>query len=339
MSEAAPAGNTSRPKGSFRRRKPSGKGPRAAKPTEEGASPATPTETEAAPKRERPETVPVPEELLGSTQTGTVVVTVRNRKFHFGFISLATCDKAEDVTVPRIYYNPSCIGETDLHLYRGYEVTFEVSKDENGRFCAKNIALTENGKKIKETRDAESEERRKVRAEERAVAAAAAAAKKEAAAAAKKEREAAAAAAKKEKEAASPKEGEEGAAKKKRRNRKKSAKKPAAEGDAAAAPAPAAATTEKKPPRERRSATFEITVEGDASKTGSVTFPISQSIGRLKSIATKAVEAPTDLSVYLITAEHPTGVFLTRAVLNGVTESGKLLLAPKREADNLENQK
>jgi len=335
MSEAAPAtnGKSSRPssngKGSYRRRRSSGKGPRAEKPTtEETSKPSTP-EGEAAPKRERPETVPVPEDLVGTTQTGTVVVTVRNRKFHFGFISLGLGEKAQDPTTPRIYFNPSFISEKGLNLYHGYEVTFEVGKDESDRMVAKNIALTENGMKIKEVRDAEAQARRAARSEERAAAAAiAAATKKET----KKEKDTAVAA------TTATEEKKDGEGKKKKRSRKRKPKKPVAEGEAAAittTTTPAAAPTEKKP---RRTATFDISVEGDDSKKGTLSFTIDSSIGRLKSLAAKAVDASMDLSVYLITDEHPNGVFCTRAVLNNVGETGKLLLAPKREADNLESK-
>jgi hypothetical protein len=309
MSETAPATNESRPssngKGSQRRRRNSGKSPRTDKPkTEETSSPSTP-EGEAVAKRERPETVPVPEALLGTTQTGTVVVTIRNRKFHFGFISLGLGEKAQDPTTPRIYFNPSCIGEKGLNLYHGYEVTFEVGKDEADRMSAKNITLTESGKKIKEVRDAEAQVRRAARAEERAAsAAAAAAAKKES----KKEKESAAPAATEEK-----KDGDG----KKKKNRKRKARKPAAEGEAVA---------------------FDVSVEGDESKTGSVSVAPDSSIGRLKSLAAKAVDAPMDLSVYLVTDEHPNGVFLTRSVLSTVTGTGRILLAPKREADNVESK-
>lgn len=312
----ATAEKSSRPssgKGSYRRRRPVSKGPRADKPTtEETAKPSTP-EGEETPKRERPEVTPVPEELVGTTQTGTVVITIRNRKYNFGFISLALGEKSEDTSIPRIYYNPSHIAEKGLNLYRGYEVTFEVSKDETGRTIAKNITLTENGAAIKATRDAEAEEKRKVRAAERAAAPVKAA------------------------PAATPATTEGEGEKKDGEGKKKKRAKKAVKKDAApAASTEAAPAGEKKERPARRTATFEIVVEGDEAKTGTLNFAINQSIGRLKALATKAVEAPADLSVYLVTPENPAGVFLTRAVLNTVTESGKLLLAAKREADNLE---
>lgn len=296
MSQPETTGKSSRPssngKGSYRRRRPtSSKGPRAPKPKSD-ATESKPAAAEPAEKKERPETVPVPENLFGTQQTGTVVITIRNRKFNFGFISLAKGEKAEDLTVPRVYYNPSLVKEKGLYLYRGYEVTFTVEKDENGRTIAKDIELTEEGKTIKTQRDAEAALKREARAAERAAEAA--------------------------KEAEKPK---------KKEAPKKAEKK-------AAAPA---GDKPARAPREKRTANFEVTVEGDASKTGTVTdFVITQSIGRLKSLAAKAVDASMELSVYLVNDENPTGVFLTRAVLNTVGESGKLLLAPKREADNLE---
>mmetsp|Transcript_42317 Transcript_42317/g.30989 ORF Transcript_42317/g.30989 Transcript_42317/m.30989 type:complete len:323 (-) Transcript_42317:185-1153(-) len=318
----APAGKTSRPssngKGSFRRRKPSGKGPRAPKEkTEEkiaGPAETADGETAGAPKRERVEITPVPESLQGTNQTGTVVITIRNRKLNFGFISLAVGEKSQDPAVPRIYYNPSYISEKGLYLYRGYEVSFVVGKDEAGRTVAKDIALTENGKTIKITRDAEAEERRKTRSASAPAAAAPAPAK------------------------ASAEEGNTEPKKRRNKNRKAAA---TAEGGEVKekkerAPRPPRAEGEARPPRDRRTAEFDIKVEGDSSKTGTVTFQINQSIGRLKSIASKAVDASMDLSVYLVTPENPSGVFLTRAGLNSVGERGSLLLAPKRAGDNLE---
>jgi hypothetical protein len=81
---------------------------------------------------------------------------------------------------------------------------------------------------------------------------------------------------------------------------------------------------------------FTIKEEG-TDKSGSLDFLINSSIGRLKSMAAKAIGSSLDYSVYLITEDAPEGKFVTRALLNEVGDSATILLAPKREADNRED--
>jgi len=62
-----------------------------------------------------------------------------------------------------------------------------------------------------------------------------------------------------------------------------------------------------------------------------IEFTFGESIGKLKSIAAKELEAPIEYSVYHVTAEQPAGVFLTKAILNKLKDNDIILLAPKRE--------
>lgn len=304
MSEAAGKSNET---GSRRRRS----GPRGPRSGDAAAEPRDAATGEEVPKRERVPIVPFPTAQVGTRRIGTVAVTVRNSRFNFGFISSGIDDAAEDVTLPRIYYNRSCISEEGLTIYRGYEVEFTVGIDEEGRQTAQDIKLTARGASIKVERDA-------------------------AAAARKAERKA-------EQEAARPAatagalEGEGAAKRRKKRNPRK--KRPAAEGAEGAAPREARPPREPREPREprgeRKVVKFNVVVDGEGKKA-EIDFPLYLAIGRLKSIAAKAADAPIEHSVYLITADAPRGVFLTRAVLNTCEDGATILLTPKRPEDTIE---
>lgn len=80
---------------------------------------------------------------------------IRRGKYNFGFIALGTGPSAlEDEKLPRVYFNPSHLGDTSLYLRRGYEVEFTVALDEENRTVAHDIVLTEAGHRIKAEKDA-----------------------------------------------------------------------------------------------------------------------------------------------------------------------------------------
>lgn len=161
----------SRPRGgSDRRRRPQGgRKPRAPRQKKEETTPKVEA-TEAAPsaekpKRERAPLVPVPDNLVGKTSVGMVETVIRRGKYNFGFITLGT-DAATEST-PRVYFNPSHLGENGLILRRGYTVEFTVELDEEKRSVAKDIKLTAEGAKAKEEREAEIAKKRAERQQEK----------------------------------------------------------------------------------------------------------------------------------------------------------------------------
>lgn len=154
--------NRSRPasgRGSLRKRRPpSGtrgpRGPRTTKSAEDNQKGgAENPSSSTVQKKERPPSYSWPAENLGKELTGTVVSVIRRGKYNFGFISLSTGDDFHDEKYPRIYFNPSHVGETGLYLRTGYQVRFTATNDEEGRSVATSITLTEAGSKIKEERE------------------------------------------------------------------------------------------------------------------------------------------------------------------------------------------
>jgi hypothetical protein len=294
MSEVA--GNSNE-KGS-RRRRPRGPRPAGDAPA---AAPRDAATGEEAPKRERVPIVPFPASQVGTRRIGTVAVTIRNSRFHFGFISSGIDEAAEDATLPRIYYNRSCISEEGLTIYRGYEVEFTVGTDEGGRQIAQDVKLTARGAAIKVERDAAAAARKAERKAEQAAAAPPAT------------------------HGALEPEGGAKRRKKKRAPRRRTT----TEGAEGAAP-----REPREPRADRKVVKFNVVVDGEGKKA-EVDFPIYLAIGRLKSIAAKAAGAPLDHSVYLITPEAPRGVFLTRAVLNTCEDGATILLTAKRPEDTI----
>lgn len=114
---------------------------------------------------EKKKIVPVPADMIGKTATGTVTTVIKNRKYHFGFISLATDEKADDPNTPAIYYNPSGLKDK-VYLRKGYVVRFTCANGEDGRAVAQDITL------VKPTLE-EIEEQKAARAAEKAAQSAA----------------------------------------------------------------------------------------------------------------------------------------------------------------------
>lgn len=255
-----------KPRRQYRKRRPQNKRAQPATKDAEGAPKVADAAEANVVKRERPDMVPVPQELVGKAAEGTVVSVIRKGKYNFGFISLSTGDDFDDNKYPRIYFNPSYLADSSLYLRRGYVVKFNVSNDEEGRSVAKDIDLTEAGKKIKTEREAIIAQKRSERQQQQ------------------------------------PKE--------------------------------AAVTRRRREPRRQREykkITLKVLKAGsDIEK--SIEFALNQSIGKLKSIATKELEAPIEYSVFHVTSENPEGVFLTKSILNKLTDNDIIRLAPKPEA-------
>lgn len=95
--------------------------------------------------------VPLPLELVGKTNKGIVsYFNMRGpSKFGFIYISDSLPGKGEAETLPRVYFKlddyHNYTPDTKYYPRRGYEVQFEISKDETDRFYAVNIRLTDSG--------------------------------------------------------------------------------------------------------------------------------------------------------------------------------------------------
>lgn len=81
---------------------------------------------------------------------------------------------------------------------------------------------------------------------------------------------------------------------------------------------------------EGRTVTLKVKVEGGNDEK-SIEANVSQSIGKLKSIAVTATGAATDCSVYYVSAENPKGEFLTKAIFSKLNDNDTILLGPKRD--------
>lgn len=157
MTTEVAADKPKRPQSNRRRRPQGGKRPRktenATPKAEDGAQ--NTTEKPAAPKKERSPVVPPPAELFGTRVAGFVNTVIKKGKLNFGFLSIGTDEATVNETTPRIYFNPSCIGEEGkVILRRGYAVEFNVEKDEKDRPVAKDIKLTAEGAKTRMEREA-----------------------------------------------------------------------------------------------------------------------------------------------------------------------------------------
>lgn len=101
------------------------------------------------PRKPRVETVDLSDDQLGKTVTGTICDVIRMGEFNrpaFGFINLG--DNVEPVEdIPRIYFNrKQYLDESHRYPRRGYCVEFVVNKDDEGRFYASDVRLTEQGR-------------------------------------------------------------------------------------------------------------------------------------------------------------------------------------------------
>ncbi len=89
--------------------------------------------------------VPIPEDMFNTTQEGRITDTLKTRigGSRFGFILIG---QGKPETLPRIYFKYEDFSDDEFVPRRGYMVTFSVEKDDQGRFVAKNVSLTEDGK-------------------------------------------------------------------------------------------------------------------------------------------------------------------------------------------------
>ena len=125
------------------------------------------TEGRTRKPRVKKESTPVEESMMGSSQTGNIDEVVRKPlrggAIRFGFIYIG---KDGGDTRPRIYFNVADYETKEFKPRKKYEVSFTVEKDEMDRFCAKSVALTDEGKDQAEKREAEIAEANKAGAAE-----------------------------------------------------------------------------------------------------------------------------------------------------------------------------
>lgn len=118
-------------------------------------------------RAERPESIPVPAEMIGQRKIGIVSVVVRRGKMKFGFISIGDDLKDEDKN-PRIYFSFENLANAGDILRRSYIVEFMISKDDKDRAYASDISLTEEGKAIAVEREKVIAQKNAERAEDEA---------------------------------------------------------------------------------------------------------------------------------------------------------------------------
>lgn len=114
---------------------------------------------------------------------------------------------------------------------------------------------------------------------------------------------------------------------------KRERKPAAAPAAASAAPAAGAEVGEKKKrvraprtkPEDDRSVSLQVSYAG-VPEAKTVVAKLSQSIGKLKHAATEAFDAPTELNVFLVNAENPQGIKLTKALLRGLSDNATVEL-------------
>jgi len=140
---------------SARRRRPTGNRRRfAGRPKRaEGEDAAPGTEPRERVKRERPETVPVPPEMVGKAAVGFVTDIIRRGRLKFGFINVGAEEKPVG-EVPRIYFSFENLAEPDSFLRRGYPVEFTIQNDEKARPFAAGVKLTAKGKELAAEKEA-----------------------------------------------------------------------------------------------------------------------------------------------------------------------------------------
>jgi len=280
-----------------RRRRPAGGGRRR---PEEAAPPAERVERAPRPKVERPPAVPFPDNLIGKVSTGVVNSVVRRGKFKFGFINLGTTD--EDATdVPRVYFTMEDATGNEFILRRGYPVEFTAKHDEKGRVNAADIKLTDRDVAV---------ERESLVAQKKAERA--------------------------ERYAANPEleKADREAREKRYRDRRQqrggrgSGARPARE---IREPREARPPREPREPREDRLVTIRVTCAGQ-NESKKLEINLNHSVGRLKAVCLTAFEgAPGTLLLYHVSPENPEGTFLTRSILNKLTESDTIHLGESRE--------
>jgi len=157
MSSTTPAAESSR-----RRRAPKP----AAQPETATTEPIV--ERQSKPRPPRVETAPVPESAVGNTFVGRISDVVRvgfpKGRPAFGFINLG--DNVEPTeAVPRIYFKKSDYNDAKHYFpRRGYQVTFVVNKNEEGRFYATDVQLTEAGLAEADAQKAKADEAKAAKA-------------------------------------------------------------------------------------------------------------------------------------------------------------------------------
>ena len=126
---------------------------RPAKKSEEEEQGTGEESKETKPRRTREfKDIPIPEDLVGKTSSGKIFDVSRGYRNNFGFILIDLAGAAASEK-PKIYFNLTEYDSTEHIARRGYQVTFSVVKDEQGRFAATKVALTAEGKVAAKERD------------------------------------------------------------------------------------------------------------------------------------------------------------------------------------------
>jgi hypothetical protein len=148
---SSPQAATTENKSSRRRRPSGGRRRRGAGKSESGEAKAkaAPVAKEAEKRPPRPDSLPVPAELMGKKCSGRVSAIVKKGRLRFGFIHIGPIDAAPE-TLPRIYFNL----DDNQEIRTKYLVEFVVAADEKGRAYASQLALTPEGKVLAAEREA-----------------------------------------------------------------------------------------------------------------------------------------------------------------------------------------
>jgi hypothetical protein len=107
---------------------------------------------ESQPRQPRPESKPVPAELMGKTVTGKICDVIKRGKGQFGFIYIGDGSTPRSET-PRIYFSFSEFTDENFLPRKGYSVEFTCAEDEDKRAFAANVKLTAEGRQQAEERE------------------------------------------------------------------------------------------------------------------------------------------------------------------------------------------
>lgn len=128
-----------------RRRRP----PRRRAPKKEGGEGEAKASTQAPrERRPRPENVPVPSEMVGTSSIGNITTVILKGRGQFGWISAdgGNAEMPRDET-PRVYFNFKDYTSEEYPPRKGLQVSFDIAKDAEDRVYALNVKLTAQGLK------------------------------------------------------------------------------------------------------------------------------------------------------------------------------------------------
>ena len=99
---------------------------RGPKKAAEGGEDSEGKRTEEREKREplpRPETVPIPSEMVGEVSVGYITAIIKKGKVRFGFIHLGE-ELNQDPATPRVYFSFLELADKTVTLRKGYNVSW-----------------------------------------------------------------------------------------------------------------------------------------------------------------------------------------------------------------------